>query len=132
MQATTSKSTKVYLLAMGIFYLIFGLITIFYPKLMQMFQTPIGVSANTSFSDNIWIHEGFDILSVTLLLIVLAGYAVTPRILRVIALVAMMPAIAIIYSYVDTPFWSMLFFVPMVSCLGFAVWGFILAGRIKE
>ena len=52
------------------FYAVFGLITTFYPRLMQLFMTDEGVDATTRFSDQVWLHGGLDILSITLLLFV--------------------------------------------------------------
>ena len=129
---TENKNAKVYLMAMGIFYLAFGLITIFYPKMMQLFQTASGVAANTPFSDTIWVHEGLDILSVTILLFVLSRQAASAAILRATAVVALMPAIGIVYSCFATPFWSMLFLGPCVFCVAFSVWGFALAGKAAK
>jgi hypothetical protein len=127
-----SNNAKLYYLAFSIFYLVFGLITIFYPKLMQLFQTAEGIAANTSFSDNIWLHEGMDIVSVALLGFALSSQQASAAMLRTIAIVAIMPAIAIIYSCLTTPFWSGLFFVPCIFCLGFTIWGFSLAAKVNK
>ena len=132
MDTKKSNWAKVYLVAMSIFYLGFGMITLFYPKMMQMFQSPEGIAAGSSFANNIWMHEGLDILSVALILFVLSRNAVTPAILRTAAIVALMPFIAIVYSYFATPFWTALFFGPAVFCLIFSGWGFVLAAQKKD
>ena len=126
------KSNTVYLLAMGISGLVFGLITTFCPRLMQLFQTQQGVAANTPFSDNVWLHEGLDVLSVSFLIIALSRGAVGRTMLRTTAIVALMPAVSIVYSLLTTPYWNMLFIGPAVSCVVFSVWGFVLAGKATE
>ncbi len=132
MNAKKSSGAKVYLMAQSLFYLCFGMITLFYPKLMEMFQTSQGVSSGSAFANNIWLHEGLDILSISLLLFVLSRTTASPAILRASAVVALMPFIAIIYSYFETPFWNVLFLVPAVTCLIFSGWGFMLAARKKD
>ena len=129
MDVKKSKGAQVYLMCVAIFYLCFGLITLFYPKMMEMFQTDAGKSAGSAFANNVWMHEGLDILSVALLLFVLSRNGATPAILRATAIVALMPFIAIIYSYFETPFWNVLFLGPAVFCLIFSGWGFMLASQ---
>ena len=48
-------STKTYFTAMASFWLVFGLITTFYPPLINMFQTDTGIGAITSYSNHIWL-----------------------------------------------------------------------------
>jgi len=48
---------------MAAFWGVFGLITTFVPGLMQLFMTEEGIDASTSFSDQVWLHGGLDILS---------------------------------------------------------------------
>jgi len=121
-----------FLTAMAIFWLIFGLGTMFYPRMMQLFMTPAGISASTPFSDQVWLHEGLDILSVCLLLWALSKLPATRTTMRLAATVGIMPAAAVVYTLVTTPFWTPLFLVPGVACLSFAVYGFMLANRIPE
>jgi len=121
-----------FLTAMAIFWLIFGLGTTFYPRMMQLFMTPAGISASTPFSDQVWLHEGLDILSVCLLLWALSKLPATRTTMRLAATVGIMPAAAVVYTLVTTPFWTPLFLVPGVACLAFAVYGFMLANRIPE
>ena len=44
MEKAKPQATKVYFIAMAVFWLIFGLITIFCPALMNMFQTETGIA----------------------------------------------------------------------------------------
>jgi len=116
--------------AMAIFWLLFGLGTTFYPRMMQLFMTPAGVAASTAFSDQVWLHEGLDILSVCLLLAALATVPATKTTLRLAATVGLMPTAAILYSLVATPFWTPLFIVPGLGCFAFAAYGFWLASHV--
>ena len=121
-----------FLTAMAIFWLVFGLGTTFYPRMMQLFMTPEGVSASTAFSDQLWIHEGMDILSVCLLLVALSTVPTTKTTLRLAATVGLMPTAAIVYTWLTTPFWNSLIFVPGAGCLSFAVYGFWLTRRLPS
>jgi len=118
-----------FFLAMAIYWLGFGLGTTFYPAMLQMFMTPEGISASTTFSDHVWLHDGLDILSVALLIFVLGGVRATRTTLRAAATVAALPAIAMIYGLLMTPYWSPLFLIPGAGCFAFAVWGFVLSSR---
>lgn len=120
---------RTYLKAMAAFWVIFGLITTFYPKLMELFMSERGKDATTSFSDQVWLHGGLDILSVAVLLFVLSTLQPSGTILKGAALVALMPTAAILYTLVATPFWTPLFLVPGGGCFAFAVVGFVLARR---
>ena len=120
-----------FFVAMATFWLLFGLGTTFYPRMMQLFMTPAGVAASTPFSDQVWLHEGLDILSVCLLLLALSMVSTTKTTLRLAATVGLMPTVAIIYSLAATPFWTPLFLVPGLACFGFAVYGFVLASRLR-
>ncbi|HEY6171335.1 MAG TPA: hypothetical protein VIX80_03650 [Candidatus Kapabacteria bacterium] len=125
------NSTKIYFLAMAAFWFVFGLITTFYPPLMNMFQTEAGISAVTTYSDHIWRHDGFDILAISVLLFALSRETVSRNMLRAAVIVALLVTTAIISSLVTTDYWNALFLVPCVCCLGFAVWGMMLAGKAK-
>jgi len=120
--------SRQFLLAMATFWLIFGLGTTFYPRIMQLFMTTEGISATTPFSDQVWLHGGLDILSVSVLLLALSTVPPTKAVLQAAATVALLPTAAIVYTLVATPFWAPLFLVPAVCCLGFALYGFRLAG----
>ena len=122
-----SVTGRMYFRALAAFYLVFGLITTFYPRLMQLFMTEQGIRATSPFSDQVWLHGGLDILSVALLLFVLSLLPVTALTLRAAAVVALMPTTAILYTLLATPFWTPLFLVPGAASLGCAVYGFILA-----
>ena len=126
------NKTRIYFLAMTGFWLVFGLITIFYPALMNLFQTAEGISAVTPYSDHIWKHDGFDILSICVLLFAVSRETPSRNLLRAGATVASLVAIAIAVSMITTSYWNMLFLVPGVSCLAFAVWGFVLAGQAES
>jgi hypothetical protein len=117
-------NTKVYFLAMAIFWLIFGLITAFYPALMNLFQTDTGISAITTYSDHIWQHDGFDIIAISVLLFALSRETASRNMLRAAGVVGLLATIAIISSLFTTPYWNKLFLV-------FSVWGFSLAGKTE-
>lgn len=121
-----------YFRALALFYAVFGLITTFYPRLMELFMTEEGRDATTDFSDQVWLHGGLDILSVALLLLVLAQLPATALTVRAAAVVALMPTAAILYTFLSTPFWSALFLVPGAAALGFAVYGLLLARAIDK
>jgi len=114
---------------MAIFWFIFGLIATFYPALMNLFQSDEGIKSATVFSDHVWLHDGLDILSVSVLLFALSRETVSRNILRAAAVVALMVTIGITSSMLTTPYWNNLFLVPGLSCLSFTVWGFRLAAK---
>lgn len=118
---------QTYFRLMAIYWLGFGLITTFFPRLMQLFMSQRGVDASTRFSDQVWLHGGIDILSVSLLLYALSTTRVTRATLTAAAVVGLLPTVAIVYTLVATPFWTPLFLVPGAGTLAFAVWGFALA-----
>ena len=129
MENTKPNPTRVYLTAMAAFWLIFGLIATFYPALMNLFQTEAGTSAITPYSNHIWLHDGIDILSISVLLFALSRETVSRNMLRAAATVGVLVTVAIVTSLFSTPYWNMLFLVPAVSCFAFAVWGFMLAAK---
>lgn len=122
---------RTYFRAMAIFWLGFGLITTFYPRLMQLFMTEKGRAASTPFSDQVWLHGGLDILSVSILLFTFSLVPTSKTTLRAAAIVGLLPTGAIVYTLVATPFWSPLFLVPGIGTLAFAVWGFVLTRRVS-
>lgn len=131
MENVQPNPTKVYFIAMAAFWFVFGMITAFYPALMNMFQTETGINAVTTYSDHIWRHDGFDIIAISVLLFALSRETVSRNILRATAVVALLVTIAIISSILTTPYWNMLFLVPGLGCFAFAVWGFMLAAKTK-
>ena len=131
MENVKPTPTKIYFIAMGAFWLVFGMITTFYPALMNMIQTQTGISAVTTYSDHIWRHDGFDIIAISVLLFALSRETVSRNILSAAIVVALLVTIAIISSLLTTSYWNMLFLVPGVSCFAFAVWGFMLAAKMK-
>jgi hypothetical protein len=112
-----------------VFYLAFGLITTFYPRLMQLFMTEQGIDASTAFSDQVWLHGGLDILSICVLLFALATLPPMKRTLQAAALVAVFPVVAIVYTFLATPFWNPLFLLPAAFSLAFSVYGLVLSHR---
>lgn len=114
---------------MSIFWLVFGLITTFYPALMNLFQTQTGINSVTVYSDHIWLHDGLDIISISVLLFVLSREPVSRNVLRAAAIVGLLVTIGIFTSLLTTSYWNSLFIVPGICCLGFSVWGFILASK---
>ena len=132
MENVKPNSTKVYFIVMAVFWFVFGLITTFYPPLMNMFQTENGISAVTTYSNHIWRHDGFDIIALSVLLFALSRETVSRNILRAASVVALLVTIAIISSILTTTYWNMLFLIPGVCCFAFAVWGFMLAAKINN
>jgi len=124
-----SPNTKTYFVAMAAYWLVFGLITIFYPKLMDLFQTEEGVNAKSTFSDHVWLHGGLDIVALCIVLYALSGERVSKRILRGTAFAALMPTIAIFYSLAGTAYWNPLFIGAGLGCFAFSIWGFALAAK---
>jgi len=124
-----SSRYRKFFISMAVFWMFFGLGTSFYPRMMQWFMTPEGVAASTPFSDQVWLHDGFDILSVSLLLFALSMLPVTKTSLRLAGVVALFPGAGIISSLVATPYWTPLFIVPALGCFAFAVIAFALAQR---
>lgn len=114
------------------FWLVFGLITTFSPGLMDLFQTPEGVAAKTPFSDHVWMHGGFDILSVCVLVFAISRLPPTSRTLRAVGVAALLPTFAIAWSLVATPYWNPLFIVAGLGCLSFGVGGFIFSSRLSR
>ena len=131
MENVKPQPTKIYLTAMAAFWFIFGLITTFFPALMNLFQTETGISAVTTYSDHIWRHDGLDIIAISVLLYTLSRETVSRNIIRAVAVVALLVTFAIISSLLTTPYWNMLFLVPGLSCFAFAIWGFMLANKTK-
>ena len=131
MENVKPNPTKVYFIAMAAFWFVFGLITTFYPALMNMFQTETGINAVTAYSDHIWRHDGLDIFGISVLLFALSRETVSRNLLRAAAIVALLVAVAVITSILTTPYWNMLFLVPGLTCIAFAVWGLMLAGKAK-
>ena len=131
MDSTKPNPAKVYFIAMAAFWLIFGMITAFYPELMNLFQTETGINAVTNYSNHIWRHDGFDIISISVLLFALSRETPSRNMLRAAAVVALLVTIAIASSLLTTSYWNMLFLVPGLSCFAFAVWGFALAAKVQ-
>ncbi|MES2430994.1 MAG: hypothetical protein V4556_08655 [Bacteroidota bacterium] len=131
MENVKPNPTKFYFLAMAAFWFVFGLITTFYPALMNLFQTEVGINAVTTYSDHVWKHDGFDIIAISVLFFALSRETVSRNMLRAGAIVAVLVTIAILSSLLTTPYWNLLFLVPGVCCFGFAVWGFMLAAKTK-
>jgi hypothetical protein len=131
MEKNVPNTSKIYFIAMSIFWAIFGLIALFFPMLMNMFQTEAGVNSVTVYSDHVWKHDGFDIISVSVLFFMLSRQAVNPNLIRAGAIVALLVVLAILTSLFSTSYWNMLFVLPAICCLCFAVWGFSLASKSK-
>ena len=132
MTPAQSSPHRRYFIGAAAYWLGFGLITTFYPRLMDLFQTPEGVAAKTVFSDHVWFHGGLDIISFSILLLFLSRERVSSRMLRGTSLATLMPVLAIGYSYLATPFWTPLFLVAGGGCLAFSVWGFALAAKLDR
>jgi nitrate reductase NapE component len=124
--------SRIYFLSMGAYWLVFGLITTFYVRIMDLFQTSEGLAANTAFSNHVWFHGGLDILSLCVLLLALSTQPPSRTMLRAAAVAALGPTIAIAWSLVATSWWNPLFAVAGLGCFGFAVWGFLLSNRVSK
>ena len=122
-------TAQTYLRLLAAFWATFGLITTFVPQVMELFMTDEGKDAGTAFSDNVWLHDGLDILAVALLLWVLATLPASAKTLRAAAVVALAPVLAIAYSLIATDFYNALFLVPLGASLAFSAYGFTLAQR---
>lgn len=122
---------KIYLRVLALFWATFGLITIFYPRFMELFMTDEGEDATTGFTDNLWMHDGLDILAVTTLLLVLSTLTINRTTLIAAGVVSLKPAVAIMYSVFATPYWSALFLLPASAAVALGIWGFILAVRFR-
>lgn len=131
MENSIANPTKVYFIAMAAFWFIFGIITTFFPALMNLFQTETGISSVTTYSNHIWRHDGLDILSISVVLFALSRQAANRTMLMAAAIVALLVTIAILSSLLTTTYWNMLFLVPALSCFAFAIWGFMLASKSK-
>jgi len=130
MNTNSTPATKVYFTCMALYWLIFGLITAFYPKLMDLFQTDVGINAKTAYSDHVWRHDGFDILGLSVLLFVLSRETVSRNMLRATATVALLTTIAIISSLITTSYWNALFIGAGLGCFIFVAWGLLLARKV--
>src|SRR5277367_4822719 len=120
MTTQTTNTTRAYFITMAAYWFVFGLITTFYPALMDMFQTEMGINAKTAFSNHIWQHDGFDIISVSVLLFALSRQTAGRNLLLAAVIVALLVTVAIFKSLVTTSYWNPLFIVPGVGCLCFA------------
>jgi hypothetical protein len=125
-----SNNTRMYFVLFGAYWFVFGLITIFYPKLMDLFQTDEGIMSKTAFSDHVWMHGGLDIVSLCVMVFALSRETVSKNIVRATALAALMPTAAITYSLVATSYWNPMFMVAGAGCLAFAVWGFMISAKM--
>ena len=131
MEPPKPKTAKVYFMAMAAFWLVFGLIATFSPSLMNMFQTENGIKSATTYSNHIWLHDGIDILSISVLLFAISRERSSRNLLRASAIVALLVTFVIIYAILSTSYWNLLFLVPGICCFVFAIWGFRLAGRFR-
>ena len=132
MNSSFNKASRLYLICMGLFWIVFGLITTFYPKLMDMFQTEDGINAQTAYSNHVWSHDGLDIISLCIVLFALSRETVSKNVLRAVALAALMPTIGIANALIRTPYWNNLFIGAGLGCFAFVIWGFVLAGRSES
>ena len=132
MNTPFNKASRLYLTCMGLFWIVFGFITTFYPKLMDMFQTEEGINAKTAFSNHVWSHDGLDIISLCIVLFALSRETVSRNLLRAVAIAALMPVIGITYGLISTPYWNNLFIGAALGCFAFVIWGFVLASRSES
>ena len=126
----TALHVRRFLLGMAAYWLVFGLITTFYPALMDLFQTAEGVAAKTAFSDHVWTHDGLDILAICVLLFAISRLPPTAPMMRAVGTAALLPTLGIAWSLVSTPYWNPLFIVAGAGCLSFAAGAFYFSGRL--
>lgn len=125
---TDLKTGRNFLYAMCIFWLFFAIAATFLPVILGLFQTDIGLSARTDYSDHVWMHGGLDIFSVAAIAFFLArGDVITANMLRGMAVAAAMPTIAIIVSLTTTQYWAPYFGLAGIGTFTFVVWGFVIA-----
>src|SRR5258706_6183499 len=98
---------------------------------MNMPKSKTEINAVPIYSNQLWRHDGFDIIAISVLLFALSRETTSRNMLRAAAVVALLVTIAIMSSILTTPYWNMLFLVPGVCCLGFVVWGFMLAAKAR-
>ena len=102
-------NTKKYFIAFAIYWGGFGLVTTFYPALMDLFLSDDGIKASTDFSNHVWMHGGMDILALVIVLLALSKETLSKNTIIAIAFAALLPTLAIFYSLTFTPYWSVLF-----------------------
>lgn len=124
-----TNKTKTYFLSIALYWFIFGLITTFYPKLMDLFQTETGINAKSAYSNHIWLHDGIDILGLSVLFFALARETASRNLLGATSVVALLTTIVIAFSLITTPYWNPLFIIAGLGCFAFAVWGFFLRAK---
>ena len=124
-----TNKTKTYFLSIALYWFIFGLITTFYPKLMDLFQTETGINAKSAYSNHIWLHDGIDILGLCVLFFALARETASRNLLGATSVVALLTTIVISFSLITTPYWNPLFIIAGLGCFAFAVWGFFLRAK---
>jgi hypothetical protein len=115
--------TKKYFVAFAIYWGGFGLVTTFYPDLMDLFLSDKGVTKSTEFSNHVWMHGGIDILALVIILLALSRETLSKNTIVATAFAALLPTIAIFYSLLLTPYWSALFIVSGLGTLFFFIWG---------
>lgn len=119
-------NTKKYFIAFAIYWGLFGIVTTFYPTLMNLFLSDNGIKASTEFSNHVWMHGGLDILALVIVLLALSRENLSKNTIIAIAFAALLPTIAIFYSLLFTPYWSALFIGSGLGTLLFFVWGLII------
>lgn len=122
-------SSKIYLRSMAAFWLVFGLITTFYPTLMNLFLSEKGINQSTAFSNHVWFHGGLDILALVVVLFTLSTENISRKVLKGISIAALGPTIAIVYSLLFTTYWSNLFILSGLGTFSFFVWGMLLSNK---
>lgn len=126
------NNPKVFLRVVAVYYFGFAFICTFYPKLMELFQTPLGLASNSAFANHVWFHGGLDIFSLVLLIASLSIGNISARTIKTISAVLLFPAFATFYSYFSTDYWTPLFLGIGIVCIILSIWGVWLAGRLKD
>mgnify|MGYP001031648223 CR=1 FL=1 len=124
-------NTKKYFIAYAIYWGGFGLVTTFYPALMDLFLSDDGIKASTDFSNHVWMHGGIDILALVIVLLALSREKLSKNTIIATAFAALLPTIAILYSLLFTSYLSILFIGSGLGTLLFFVWGLTI-GLKKE
>jgi len=126
------RSSKIYLRTMAVFWMMVGLSGILNPASMDSFHSEIGLEESSSFSDHVWFHGGLDILSWAIILFAISFEKISRRMTYIIAISALGPTFASVYSVLFTPFWTNMFFISGLMAFLFFVWGIVIANSMKR
>ena len=93
---------------------------------MDSFHSNAGLAASTAFSDHAFFHGGMDIIAWAIILFALSFETASRRMILVVALSALAPTAAIVYSVFFTPYWTSMFLVSASMAFAFSAWGLFI------